>query len=60
LVVEIIFIEELFFGAQTEVRKFDSPRVITKCDPAKVGDAVLSAMDKEAVKMVAGSSKGDL
>jgi hypothetical protein len=59
LVVEIVFIEELFFDAQTEIGKFDSPRVITKSDPAEVSDAVLFAMNKEAVKMVIGPSKRD-
>jgi len=60
LVDEIVFVEELFFDAQTEVRKFDSPRVITKRDPTEVRNAVLFAMNQEAVKMVAGPSKGDL
>jgi len=60
LVVEIVFIEELFFDAQAEVGKFDPPRVITKSDPAEVSDAVLFAMNKEAVKMVVGPSKGGL
>jgi len=60
LVVEIVFVEELLFDAQTEVGKFDSPRVITKSDPAEVSDAVLFAMNKEAVKMVIGPAKRDL
>ena len=60
LVVEIVFVEEFLFDAQTEVGKFDSPRVITKSDPAEVSDAVLFAMNKEAVKMVIGPAKRDL
>ena len=47
LVVEIVFLEELFFDAQAEVGKFDPPRVITKSDPAEVSDAVLFAMNHE-------------
>jgi hypothetical protein len=57
LVVEIVFVEELFFDAQAEVRKFDSPRIITKGDPAEVSNAILFAMNKEAMKMVVGPSK---
>jgi len=33
-------------------RKFDSRRVVTRSDPAVVRNAVLFAMNKEAVKMV--------
>jgi len=40
---------ELFFDAQTEVRKFDQPRVITESDPIEVSKAILFAMNKEAV-----------
>jgi len=60
LVVEIVFVEELFLDAQAEVGKFDSPRVITKIDPTEIGNAVLSAMNNEAVKMIVGPSKCDL
>jgi hypothetical protein len=59
LVVEIVFVEELFLDAQAEVGKFDSPRGITKIDPTDIGNAVLSAMNNEAVKMVIGPSKRD-
>jgi len=52
MIVEIVFVEELFLDAQAKVGKFDSPWVITKRDPAEVSDAVLFAMNKEAVKMV--------
>jgi hypothetical protein len=60
LVVEIVFVEEIFFDAQAEVGKFDSPRVITKSDPAEGSNAVLFVVNKEAVKMVTGPAKGDL
>jgi hypothetical protein len=30
LVVEIVFVEELFFDAQAEVGKFDQSRVVTE------------------------------
>jgi hypothetical protein len=60
LVVEIVFVEELFLDAQAEVGKFDSPRIVTKCDPTDIGNAILSAMNKEAVKMIVGPSKCDL
>jgi hypothetical protein len=50
-------LEGLFFDAQAEAGKFDSPRVITKSDPAEVSDAVLFAVNKEAMKMVVGPAK---
>jgi hypothetical protein len=60
LVVEIVFVEEFFFDSQTEVRKFDQPRVITESDPIEVSDAILFAMNKEAVEMLVGPAKGGL
>ena len=60
LVVEIVFVEEFFFDSQTEVRKFDQPRVITESDPIEVSDAILFAMNKEAVELVVGPAKGGL
>ena len=60
LVVEIVFVEEFFFDSQTEVRKFDQPRVITESDPIEVSNAILFAMNKESVKMVVGPAKGGL
>jgi hypothetical protein len=45
LVVEIVFVEELFLDAQAEVGKFDSPRIVTKCDPTDIGKAILSAIN---------------
>ena len=60
LVVEIVFVEELFLDAQAEVGKFGSPRVITKIDPTEIGNAVLLAMNNEAMKMIVGPSKCDL
>jgi hypothetical protein len=49
LIDEIVFVAEFFFDAQTEVRKFDQPRVITESDPIEVSNAILFAMNKEAV-----------
>lgn len=60
LVIEIVFVEELFFDAQAEVRKFDSTRIVTNCEPTEMGNAILSAMNNEAVKMVVGPAKGGL
>jgi hypothetical protein len=60
LAVEIVFVEEFFFDAQTEVRKFDQPLVITESDPVEVSDAILFAMNKEAVQMVVAPGKGGL
>ena len=60
LIDEIVFVEEFFLDAQTEVGKFDQPCVITKNDPIEVSNAILFAMNKEAVKMVVGPPKGGL
>jgi hypothetical protein len=60
LIDEIVFVEEFFFDSQTEVRKFYQPRVITESEPIELSDAILFAMNKEAVEMVAGPSKGGL
>jgi hypothetical protein len=60
LIDEIVFVEEFFFDSQTEVRKFDQPRVIAESDPIEVSDAILSAMNEEAVKMVVGPAKSGL
>jgi hypothetical protein len=52
LAVEIVFVEEFFFDAQTEVRKFDQSRVITESDPIEVSDAILFAMNSDQPKAV--------
>ena len=43
--IEIVFVEEFFFDAQTEIRKLDQSRIVTESDPIEVSDAILFAMN---------------
>ena len=49
-----------FFRKMLKASKHQSPRVITESDPFEVSDAILFAMNKEAVEMVVGPAKGGL
>ena len=57
---EVVVVDEPFPDAQAEAGQRDPPGVVAETDTAGVGDAVLAAVDDEAVQVLVGPAEGGL
>src|SRR5712692_6907635 len=59
-VEDVVLVEEPFADAQAEIGKLDLIRVVPEPETARVGNAVLTAVDDEAVQVLVAPAEGEL
>jgi hypothetical protein len=59
-VAEVVLVEEPFADAQTEIGKVDLMWIVPEPETARVGDAVFTAVDDEAVQVLVAPAEGEL
>jgi hypothetical protein len=57
---EVVLVEEPLSDAQTEIGKLHLIRVVAEPQTARVGHAVLPAVDDEAVQVLVAPAQGEL